>query len=49
MSKIVEKHITVTEETHDKLKQVAEAERRSMRTVVTMIIEDKYKKLKKDK
>jgi len=42
--KIVEKHISVTQETHDKLKQIADKQRRSMRTVVTKLIDDEGKK-----
>jgi len=45
--KLIEKHITVTDETHNKLKEIAEAERRSMRTVVTKMIDDKHKEMEK--
>jgi len=45
--KKVEKHITVLEDTFKKLKEIAEAERRSMRTVVTKMIDDKHKEMEK--
>lgn len=40
MTKVVEKHITLLPETHDKLKAIAKKQRRSMRAVVTKWVED---------
>jgi predicted CopG family antitoxin len=40
--KIVEKHISVTDETHKKLRIIAKREGRSMRTIVTKLIDKKF-------
>ena len=44
MSKDNETHISVKVETKDKLKKIADKESRSMRTVVTRLIDDEFKK-----
>lgn len=46
---VVEKHVTLLEDAHDKLKKVAKKDRRSMRNVVTLMIEDRYEQLFGDK
>ena len=47
MSKDNETHISVRVETKEKLKELADGERRSMRTVITRLIDVEYEKGKK--
>jgi len=47
MSKDNETHISVRIETKEKLKQIAVKERRSMRTVITRLVDNEYGKGKK--
>ncbi len=48
--KTIEKHITVLEPTHNKLKQLAKTQRRSMRQCVSKLIDEEIerRKLKKE-
>ena len=43
--KVIEKHITVTEDIHIKLSMIAKKKRKSMRKVVSRLIEGKYKEV----
>ena len=45
--KVKDYHVTILEDTHNKLKELAEIQRRSMRSVITILIEDALKKGKK--
>jgi len=47
MDKGNETHISVRIETKEKLKSIADNERRSMRTVITRLIDSEYNKGKK--
>lgn len=44
MKKIIEKHITVTDEIHSKLRTIAKRENRTMRAVVSRLIENEFKR-----
>jgi len=45
MSANNETHISVLKVTHDKLKEIAKYEQRTLRTVVTKLIDDKHAKV----
>jgi len=48
MKKIIEKHITVTDEIHSKLRTIAKREHRTMRAVASRLIENEFKRKKDD-
>jgi len=46
MSKLVEKHLTVDEKTFNKVKKLAANSHRTMRGLITMLVEEHEKKQK---
>ena len=42
---VVEKHVTILEDAHSKLFKISKKDRRSMRNVITIMIEDRYEQL----
>jgi len=45
--KIVEKHVTVDESVHNMLRILAKEQRRSMRAVISKLVEDEFQTRKK--
>lgn len=45
-NKIVEKHATLTEETFNKLRAMAKVEQRTMRAVLTRLIDKAFEEMK---
>lgn len=49
VEKIVEKHVTVVEDTFNRLKYISKKECRSMRTVLTRMINARYEEMTSEK